>query len=302
MSATTTARAQAHTSNPRHDKIAPTAHVTAYAWYQLGLPYTHLFATREGATMYWLFRALTEPAIRAFKFPSLLDYLEFRHRMLDAQLDAMAPDRIIELGAGLSHRGITWALDRQVHYTEIDLPHMSAAKRRMFGQAPSRVRHALHNNELELRSNNILAPSFADELAHLIAGAKRPVVISEGMIDYFDLDDRETLLRNISSGFRKAGVHGHYLTDLQRGDRERKVGVAAKIMRQAIKAATRGRGPAKPFRNLEHVDRVFALAGFDEGKELAPKLLAQREPRLLRLRSPTTIWLASVDGQAAETT
>jgi O-methyltransferase involved in polyketide biosynthesis len=301
MSASSTARAQ------DYDKIGPTAHVTAYAWYQLGLPYSDLFATREGAAMYWTFRGVTEPAIWAFKLPSLLDYLEFRHRMLDTQLDAMAPDRIIELGAGLSHRGVTWALDRGVRYTEIDLPHMSAVKRGMFEQAPGRVRLALcddlalREGGLELRSTNILAPGFADELAALVEGAERPVVVSEGMLDYFELEARETLLHNIASGFRKAGVLGHYLTDLQRGDRERKVGSAAKVMRQAIKLATRGRGPARPFRNLEHVDRMFALAGFDAGSELAPKLLAEREPRLARLRSPTTIWLARVDGRSRGT-
>ncbi|KIG14112.1 O-Methyltransferase involved in polyketide biosynthesis [Enhygromyxa salina] len=297
MSASSTARGQDPDQGQEYDKIGPTAHVTAYAWYQLGLPYSHLFATREGAMMYWAFRAATEPAIRAFKIPSLLDYLEFRHRMLDTQLDAMAPDRIIELGAGLSHRGVTWALDRGVRYTEIDLPHMSAAKRGMLDKAPGRVRLALHNGTLELRSTNILAPSFADEFAELVAGAERPVVVSEGMLDYFELSDRETLLHNLAAGFRKAGVAGHYLTDLQRGDRERKAGTAAKVTRQAIKLATRGQAVAKPFRNLEHVDRVFALAGFDAGAELAPKLLAEREPRLRRLRSPTTIWLASVNAR-----
>ncbi|PRP95127.1 class I SAM-dependent methyltransferase [Enhygromyxa salina] len=302
MSASSTARSSDQVGDQVGDqdygKIGPTAHVTAYAWYQLGLPYSHLFTTREGAAMYWIFRGATEPAIRAFKLPSLLDYLEFRHRMLDTQLDAMAPDRIIELGAGLSHRGVTWALDHGVRYTEIDLPHMSAAKRGMFDTAPGRVRLALRDDALELRSTNILAPGFADELAELVAGAERPVVISEGMIDYFAQSDREALLHNIASGFRKAGVLGHYLTDLQRGDRERKVGTAAKVMRQAIKLATRGQAVAKPFRNLDHVDRVFALAGFDSGVELSPKLLAQLEPRLLRLRSPTTIWLAGVDGRA----
>ncbi|PRQ03054.1 Leucine carboxyl methyltransferase [Enhygromyxa salina] len=280
-----------------YDKIGPTAHVTAYAWYQLGMPYGHLFATPEGAAMYWTFRGATEPAIRLFKFPSLLDYLEFRHRMFEAQLDLMLPDRVVELGAGLSRRGLTWVLDRGVRYTEVDLPHMSAAKRRMLEAAPGRVRRALSANELELRSTDILAPEFAAELAELVAGAERPVVISEGVLDYFDLDDRETLLRNVATGFRKAGVHGHYLTDLQRGDRERKVGPAARVLRQAIKLATGGQSPAKPFRDLEHLDRVFAHAGFDEGRELEPKRLRDREPRLFRLRSPTTIWLAKVDGR-----
>ena len=50
------ASASASSHDRGHHKIGPTAHVTAYAWHQLGLPYANLFATREGATMYWAFR------------------------------------------------------------------------------------------------------------------------------------------------------------------------------------------------------------------------------------------------------
>ncbi len=284
-------------SSQGYDKIGPTAHVTAYAWYQLGLPYAHLFVTREGAAMYWSFASTAGMVGKLFKLPTLVEYLEFRHRMIEAELDRLDPDRVIELGAGLSHRGLTWVLDRGVRYTEIDLPHMSDAKRRMLDDAPGRVRRALREGELELHSTDILAPSFADELAELLAGAERPVVISEGLLDYFDLDDRQRLLENLVGGFCAAGVSGHYLTDLQRGDRERKVGPAAMVLRQAIKLATGGQGPARPFRDLEHVDRVFALAGFDSGAELEPKPLAELEPRLNQLRSPTSIWLAHVDGR-----
>lgn len=283
-------------SSQGYDKIAPTAHVTAYAWHLLGMPYAQLFVTRKGAAMYWAFAGSLGALGKAlFKLPSLVEYFEFRHRMIEAQLTLLEPDRVIELGAGLSRRGITWVLDRGVRYIEIDLPHMIEAKRAMLDQGPGRVRRAVREGELELRSTNILAPEFADELSELLAGAQRPVVISEGMLDYFALDDRQTLLDNLVAGFRKANVSGHYLTDLQRGDRERKVGPAGLVMRQAIKLATGGQAVARPFRDLEHVDRVFALAGFDHGQELKPKPLAELEPRLHRLRSPTTVWLARVD-------
>jgi hypothetical protein len=282
-------------STQAYDKIGPTAHVTAYAWYQLGMPYAHLFVTREGAAMYWAFAGTVGAVGHLFKLPTLVEYLEFRHRIIEAQLELLEPDRVIEMGAGLSRRGLTWVLDRGVRYIEIDLPHMSEAKRRILDDAPGRVRRALREGELELRSTNILAPSFADELAELLAGAKRPVIISEGMLDYFDLDDRQKLLANLVGGFRKAGVGGHYLTDLQCSDRERKFGFGPMVLRSAIKLATGGQGAARPFRDLEHVDRMFKLAGFDHGQELKPKPLADREPRLHRLRSPTTVWLARVD-------
>ena len=280
-------------SSSGYDQIGPTAHVTAYVWYQLGMPYGHLFATREGASMYWAFELVTGPASRAFGVPTLRTYLEFRHRMIGAQLLRLDPDRIIELGAGLSRRGLTWALDHGVRYTEIDLPHMSAAKRARIEAGPAHVRAAL-DGPLELRSTDILAPGFADELAELLAGAERPVIVSEGMLDYFSLDDRERLATNLAEGLRKAGTGGHYLTDTQHLARERRVGPAAKVLRRAIKLATRGQGPAKPFTNLDHIERTFTLAGFDEGRELKPRSLADIEPRLLELRSPTTIWLAEV--------
>lgn len=285
----------ASTHDRGHHKIGPTAYVTAYAWHQLGLPHGNLFATREGAAMYWAFRGATEAGIRWFKFPSLLDFLEFRHRMIEAQLDLLDPDRIVELGAGLSRRGITWALDRKVRYTEIDLPHMSAAKRNLLERGDARVLTALREGALELRSTDILAPSFAGELTELLRGAKRPVVISEGMIDYFELGDREMLLQNIAKGLRDTGASGHYITDVHRADRERNYGPGPAVLRTAIKLATKGQGPAEPFRNLEQVERTFALAGFDENRELRPKELADREPRLRQLRSPTSVWLAKVN-------
>lgn len=277
-----------------HHKIGPTAHVTAYTWYQLDMPYAQLFATRDGAAMYWAFRAATEPAVRLFKFISLRDYLEFRHRMMEATLERLDPDRIVELGAGLSRRGITWALDRGVRYTEIDLPHMSAAKREMLERGPGRVQRAVREGDLELRSTDVLAPSFAAELAGLLEGAARPVVVSEGMIDYFELGDRATLLHNIAAGLRQAGG-GHYLTDVQRGDRQAKYGPGPAVLRGAIKLATGGQSAAEPYPDLDHLQRAFGDAGFDAGEELRPKDLAEREPRLHRLRSPTTIWLARVD-------
>jgi O-methyltransferase involved in polyketide biosynthesis len=276
-------------------RIGPTAHVTAYAWHKLGMPYGELFSTREGARMYWMFRGTVEWATHWLPIPSLLEFLEFRHRLMEAQLERLEPDRIVELGAGLSRRGITWVLDRHVPYTEIDLPHMSAAKRGMLERGPGRVRRAVESQELELRSTDILAPRFADELAELLAGFQRPVVISEGMLSYFSFEHAETLLRNIVAALRSTGVTGHFLTDVQRADRERKFSPGPQVLRQAINLVTRGQGGNRPFRDLEHVDRFFALAGFDAGEELRPRDFYDREPRLRGLRSPTSIWLARVD-------
>ena len=275
-----------------HEKIGPTAHATAYAWHRLGMPYAQLFTTREGAAMYWSFAAATQLPASLFEFPTLLDYLEFRHRMIETQLRRLEPDRIIELGAGLSRRGLTWARDHGVPYVEIDLPHMSAAKRARVEAAPRAVRSVLDEGLLELRSTDILAPGFGEELRELVREAERPVVVSEGMLDYFSIPEREQLASNLARGLRARG--GHYITDTQRADRERRVAPAAKLLRGAIRMVTRGQGAMRPFNNLDHIEHTFALAGFAEGRELKPRELASDEPRLGQLRSPTTIWLGRV--------
>lgn len=280
-------------SAPVYEKIAPTAHLTAYVWHQIGMPYADMFATPKGAAMYWAFHGTADVVSRAAGLGTLPGYLEFRHRMLEAELRELDPDRIIELGAGLSRRGVTWALDHQVPYVEIDLPHMRRAKREMLARGPGRIAKAIDAGILRLHATDILAPSFADELAELLAGAERPVVVSEGLVAYFDAPDRDRLLVNIAKGLRTTG--GHYLTDLQRRDRERRVGLPAVVLRQAIRLVTRGQGPARPFNDLDHIERVFELAGFDEGVMLKPRQLFARDPKLRGLRSPTTIWLARVE-------
>ncbi len=277
-----------------YTRIGPTAHVTAYVWYRLELPYAALFATREGARLYWALRGSVEWTTRYLPYPSLAEFLEFRHRLIDAAIARLAPDRIVELGAGFSRRGLTWVLDHAVPYVEIDLPHMSAAKRSMLERGAGRVRRVLERGELDLRCSDILAPGFADELAGLLAGAKRPLVVSEGMLPYLTGADTDQLLRNVASGLRKHGVEGHMLVDVQRADRERKFGAAALLLRQLIQVVTRGNGAQRPFRDLDHVDRVFAQAGFDGGEELRPRDFYEQVPRLRELRSPTSIWLARV--------
>ncbi|RYE87297.1 MAG: hypothetical protein EOO75_14665, partial [Myxococcales bacterium] len=115
-------------------KIGPTAHYTAHAWSRLGLPHARAFATPLGAALFWGFRLTAEvPVAWLPGLPTLEQYLAMRHLTIDAALDAARPDLLVELGAGLSRRGVTWALDRGVEVVEVDLPAMVEAKRRAPG-------------------------------------------------------------------------------------------------------------------------------------------------------------------------
>ena len=65
-------------------RIAPTAHYTAYIWHRLGLPYAELFVTPEGRRLFWTFRLAGEwIAAASPSLPSMVQYLELRHRVID---------------------------------------------------------------------------------------------------------------------------------------------------------------------------------------------------------------------------
>ena len=94
-----------------HEQIGPTAHYTAYAWHRLGLPYAQYFVTPTGAALYWGFRMTGEWAMDLSpRVPNMLEYLGYRHLMIESALKRIEPDTVVEIGAGLSRRGTTWAL------------------------------------------------------------------------------------------------------------------------------------------------------------------------------------------------
>lgn len=111
------------------ERIGPTAHYTAYVWRRLGLPHAEHLATRQGAVLYWGFFALGEWATRLSpSVPSMREFLEYRHRLIDAVVDEWRPGCVVELGAGLTPRAVRWAADRGVPGIELDLPAMARAK------------------------------------------------------------------------------------------------------------------------------------------------------------------------------
>lgn len=276
-----------------HEAIGPTGHYTAYVWHRLGLPYAELFKTRKGAALYWGGRAagewLTEFSRR---MPAMWQYLGHRHLLIEARLATLQPDLIVELGAGLSRRGVTWAVDRGVRYIEIDLPHMIEAKRRRLHRAPPRVQAVL-GERLTLTARNILDANFAGELGGMLRRAERPAVIAEGVLMYFPFADRERLLDAIARGLRSAGG-GEFLCDLQTRDREHEAGAAPDLLRRGIKVVTGGRGVAEPWEDWPHVERFFAARGFDAVSRLEASDHLEQEPRLAKMRSPGSLVCAKV--------
>lgn len=273
----------------RDVKIGPTAHYTAYVWHRLGMPYAEHFATPLGARLFWSLRAAGEWLVALSPtLPSMPQYLELRHRLIEHELTRLRPDRVVELGAGLSRRGLTWAVDHGVRYTEVDLPHMVAAKEQRIaalpGALPERARRRLDHV-----ARDVLAPDFPQWLEQQLAGAEQPVVIAEGLLGYFEPEERARLARSIAAALRRAGG-GSFLCDLRAREGGRGVELASRFLKLGIRAVTRGRGARADFASVAEVRDFFERAEFSFADSADSAVL----PHLEGLRTPGRIWHARV--------
>jgi O-methyltransferase involved in polyketide biosynthesis len=274
----------------RDARIAPTAYYTAYVWHRLGLAHAQLFATARGALYFWSFRLAGEwMAVVSPRAPSTMQYLAMRHLTIDRAVEQLAPDRVVELGAGLSRRGITWAADRGTRYIEVDLPGIIAAKRARLQRLPPSLRQRL-DERLTLASFDILDPRFGDWLAAQLAGAARPVVIGEGLLYYFSPDERARIAAAVRYALAAAGG-GAFLCDLRTAEDGQGMSAAVAVLRAAIRVGTRGRGTRADFARLDDVRAFFARAGFAAAEPLSRAAL----PGVLAtLPSPVRVWAARV--------
>jgi O-methyltransferase involved in polyketide biosynthesis len=271
----------------RDAKIAPTAHYTAYVWHRLRLPYADAYATRQGAALYWSLRAAGEwIADAAPGVPSMTQYLALRHLTIDHALASIAPDRVVEIGAGLSRRGTTFALDHGVDYVELDLPHMTAHKRATIAR---RFRGAIGEQlarKLSVVERDLLSDDFGDWLATTLRGAERPAVIAEGVMGYFPRPERLAITRAVRAALAPAG--GAFLCDLRAREGGRAVAWAVRAVKGGIMLLTRGRGAAEDFASDEDVRAFFADAGF---RASAP-VDARKVPGTPKVDSPAKVWRA----------
>jgi O-methyltransferase involved in polyketide biosynthesis len=278
------------TEGSRDARIGPTAHFTAHVWSRLGLPHADLFATPLGAALFWALRAAGEWAMLPLRrMPSIDQYLELRHRTLDHALAELNPDRIVEIGAGLSRRGVSWAADRGVTYYEVDLPHMIATKRARLQKAPEALRARIEG-KLHQQSVDILDKSFGSWLGEVFEGAERPAVVAEGLIGYFELPEKLRIVSSVREGLQEVGG-GAFVCDLRTDEGGLAVRIAARLLSAAIRLITAGRGTGSNFDDHAAVHRFFAAAGFESSNVVDATLAV---PHLADVRSVSAIWSAQV--------
>jgi len=271
-----------------HDrKIAPTAHYTAYVWHRLGFEHAELFVTPLGRAMFWSFRFAGEGLLTWAPFaPSMTQYLTYRHRAYETLVERERPDVVVELGAGLSRRGVTWAA-RGTRYVEIDLPHMVRAKQRMLLRADRALREAIAGR-LEHVSLDLFDASFEDELSRLIGDAERPVVITEGVLTYFTQPLRDQLARAVHAALDGRGL---FAGELRVRQPPGPGASALKALRGGIRLVTGGRGAGDDPESHDAVRRSFLDAGFASVEPVDPASL----PGVADTHYPARVWVCRPD-------
>ncbi|WP_180012656.1 class I SAM-dependent methyltransferase [Acinetobacter sp. YH16031] len=191
----------------QHRHISFTAHYTGYIWYKMGISHP-VFATSKGKFLAKLVHPLESWAERHVG-GSMRTTLKQRHQMIDehlSQLISKYPQlQVLEIASGLSPR--SWSFRQKfpgINYRELDLPDMARIKTNALQQ--------IDQDAPEVLSGDI----FSAELANIfkVFDPQQPlVIISEGLINYFDQKMLFTLLKGINEygqGFSEV----HYLSDI----------------------------------------------------------------------------------------
>lgn len=249
-------------------RISPTAHYTGYTWHRLGLPHSALFTTPTGRALHAAYRwVLDAPTNLRGQQSVLTRTLRNRHALIDNSLRALAPDRVVELAGGLSPRGVEFAVAGDVDYTEMDLPPMVALKRRLLERRASAELKAQLLDRWRVEAVDVLSPTFAEHLRAALAGARRPVVIAEGLVGYFGRPQQLQLLRDIATVLGEfPGDGGQLLLDLRVRTTEN--AASSGLLRIGILVATRGRGASPGLGSEEAALALLREGGFVHAERL----------------------------------
>lgn len=194
------------TGNPR---VSPTAWATAHVWARAGFDGAARFDTPRGARLIGALRALSfvlSPVV-----PPPIRHLEAglvaRHHAFEDRLVQLAPRQVLEVGAGLSARGLSRAgRDPGLTWVEGDLPGVVAFKRGLLDDMTPPNYHLV---PLDLLGPGLTLP---------VAAKPGLVVLVEGVVDYLNMDEKARAFANVAALLRAAGG-GTWLLEVNPLDR-----------------------------------------------------------------------------------
>ena len=253
----------------KHRHISFTAHYTGYIWYSMGISHP-VFATSKGRFLAKVLHPLESWAEKHVG-GSMRTTLKQRHSIIDDQLTQLIqqhPDlQILEIACGLSPR--SWNVRQkfpQINYRELDLPDMAKIK--------TQALQKLDSEAPEVLTADIFTHDF-EKIFHTFDSKHPLVIISEGLINYFD----KTLLNKLLQGMTEYGqdfTELHYLTDIYPEPVKNKLANFIWSSSKLLKVMSRSSFTFH-FINPQQVQSFFSHAGFNTVDVIQPLSFSQKE-------------------------
>ena len=253
----------------QHRHISFTAHYTGYIWYSMGISHP-VFATSKGKFLAKVLHPLESWAEKHVG-GSMRTTLKQRHSIIDDQLTQLIqqhPDlQILEIACGLSPR--SWNFRQkfpQITYRELDLPDMAKIK--------TQALQKLDSEAPEVLTADIFTHDF-EKIFHTFDSKRPLVIISEGLINYFD----KTLLNKLLQGMTEYGqdfTELYYLTDIYPEPVKNKLANFIWSSSKLLKIMSRSSFTFH-FINPQQVQSFFSHAGFNTVDVIQPLSFSQKE-------------------------
>ena len=192
--------------------------------------------------------------------------LAHRHAMIDHLTSHEEPDRVLELAAGLSRRGLSMSENPALTFVEVDLPHVMSKKEALI----------IRNSRVSMPDNLVwIAEDVRTfDLRHHLADSSRRVVISEGLVMYLNAVEQASLWSRISEALRSLGG-GIYLFDFVPTSEQPQPGMIGRILEWLMKRWTQGKAFERDERSRENVRQALLKSGFDQVEWYEPHDVAQ---------------------------
>jgi O-methyltransferase involved in polyketide biosynthesis len=190
-----------------------------------------------------------------------LGHFEHRYQSIDQALEIVGHRNIVEIGAGLSFRGLAMAQSPGIHYLDTELPELLAVK----ADLVARLDHPPLHGTLRLEPLDALAPgALAGAVRQMPAG---PVaIVNEGLLMYLDASEKERLATSIRVILQERTGSRWITADCYVRDGERPTALDPDVERFVAEH----RVEEQKFASWGSAERFFEMQGFAIERRLKP--------------------------------
>jgi O-methyltransferase involved in polyketide biosynthesis len=257
-----------------YEKISPTAMVVAYLRTFTNIAFAKEMAEQSHAEK--IFRELVGE--RSESLVRLAPIWEARYKLTDRIIVQRGITQILEVGAGLSPRGLAMTEKSDVVYVVTELPQILAQVKSMIESILSKS-NAHHPNLYFEAANALDLESLSKATTHF-RPERSAAIVTEGLFSYLSSEERTVLASNIYTLLKKFG--GIWITTEVHTQQEMKEASQLDILRQLrlalatpISESTGRDAQNNLFADDNELKRFFNDAGFDISKSQYSSVLPE---------------------------